>query len=121
MQIFLSKFQNKVVALAISLVFIALSSLFGSVSKHAVNQQDMHTVSGIVTDTISGKVLPGVAIQIRGTTTGTITDKEGNYSIVVKSGDVLVFSFVGYLNKAITSKDETDINVQLAEDIIRRD
>lgn len=119
MQIFFKKSQRKAVTLLIILVLITLGSAFGSQSAPADTQQEMITVTGIVSDTISGKALPGVAIQIKGTTTGTISDMEGNYSIVVNSGDTLVFSFVGYKNKEIAIQDETDIDVQLAEDIIR--
>ena len=51
------------------------------------------TISGTVTDE-SGP-LPGVTVLKKGTSQGTETDFDGNYSIKAKSGDVLVFSFVG--------------------------
>ena len=52
------------------------------------------TVSGTVSD--SSGSLPGVSILIKGTTTGSETDFDGNYSIKTKVGDVLVFSYLGY-------------------------
>jgi len=52
------------------------------------------TVSGTVSDE-SGSLL-GVSILIKGTTTGSETDFDGNYSIRAKSGDVLVYSYLGY-------------------------
>lgn len=119
MQIFFKKSQHKAVILLIPLVLITLGGVFGSQSAPTFNQQEMITVTGNVSDTLSGEVLSGVTIQIKGTTTGTITDMEGNYSIVVNSDDILVFSLVGYKNKEIAIQDETDIDVQLAEDIIR--
>jgi len=51
-------------------------------------------VSGIVTDDTGP--LPGVSVIIKGTTTGTSTDFNGNYSISANNGDILVFSYVGY-------------------------
>jgi iron complex outermembrane receptor protein len=46
--------------------------------------------------------LPGVTIVVKGTTTGTTTDFDGNYSISASNGDVLVFSFVGFTTQEIT-------------------
>ena len=53
------------------------------------------TVSGKVTDD-AGEGLPGVNVVIKGTTTGTTTDLDGNYRVTVNDNDVLVFSFVGF-------------------------
>ncbi len=54
------------------------------------------TVSGYVTEKITGETLVGVAVQIKGTYTGTITDFEGKYSVEVNSEeDILVFTFIG--------------------------
>ena len=52
-------------------------------------------VSGIVTDDTS-QPIPGVSVVIKGTTTGTSTDFDGNYTIKANNGDTLVFSYVGY-------------------------
>ncbi|MCC8153930.1 MAG: SusC/RagA family TonB-linked outer membrane protein [Tannerellaceae bacterium] len=64
----------------------------------------------------TGEPLIGVSIQVKGTTTGTITDFDGNYSLNVKSGDVLVFSYVGYVSQEITVTNQTVLNVELLED-----
>lgn len=56
---------------------------------------DRVRVSGKVVD-VSGQPMVGVNILIKGTTTGTSTDNEGNFSIEASSNDVLVFSFIGY-------------------------
>ncbi|MDB4277983.1 TonB-dependent receptor, partial [Gammaproteobacteria bacterium] len=53
------------------------------------------SVSGIVTDDTS-QPIPGVSVVIKGTTTGTSTDFDGNYTIKANNGDTLVFSYVGY-------------------------
>ena len=52
-------------------------------------------VSGIVTDDTS-QPIPGVSVVIKGTTTGTSTDFDGNYTLKANNGDTLVFSYVGY-------------------------
>lgn len=65
----------------------------------------------------SGMPLPGVSISIRGTTNGTITDPNGNYSIVVPNEkSVLSFSFVGYTLQEIVVGNQSVINVVLAEE-----
>ena len=63
-------------------------------------------VTGTVTDASSGEALIGATIQIKGTTTGTVTDMSGNYSISVDGPtDVLIFSYVGYDSKEETVGD----------------
>ncbi|EMR02189.1 SusC/RagA family TonB-linked outer membrane protein [Cesiribacter andamanensis] len=76
------------------------------------------TVTGRVTSFTEGTSLPGVAIRVKGTSTGTITDLDGRYQIQVPGGDaVLVFSFVGYNPEEVQVGTRTTIDVQLAEDI----
>lgn len=75
-------------------IFI-ISALFASFS--TVHAQE---VNGTVTDE-SGPV-PGVSVIIKGTTVGTTTDFDGNYSITANNGDVLVFSYVGYETQEVT-------------------
>jgi iron complex outermembrane receptor protein len=67
-------------------------------------------VSGTVTDN-SGP-LPGVSVILKGTSTGTTTDFDGNYSVNASNGDVLVFSFVGYDTQEVTVSGST-LNVTL--------
>ena len=72
------------------------------------------TVTGSVKD-VTGGGLPGVNIQVKGTTEGTASDFDGNFEIYVAQGDVLVFSFVGFSTKEVTVDGET-VNVILSED-----
>ncbi|MDT0554022.1 SusC/RagA family TonB-linked outer membrane protein [Urechidicola vernalis] len=72
------------------------------------------TVTGVVTDS-QNEPLPGTSIIIKGTATGTETDFDGNFSIDVSAGDVLVFSFVGFATQEITVADQTTINVSMEE------
>ncbi|MDH5365455.1 MAG: SusC/RagA family TonB-linked outer membrane protein [Cyclobacteriaceae bacterium] len=72
--------------------------------------------------TITGKIsdasgdLPGVSIQIKGTTTGAISDANGEYTVKANQNDVIVFSFVGYATQEITVGTQTVINITMAED-----
>lgn len=68
-------------------------------------------VEGNVTDDM-GLPLPGVNIMVRGTTTGTQTDFDGNYSILINAGDVLVFNYVGFGSQEIIPR-ENQLDVQL--------
>lgn len=81
----------------------------------AIAQQQ---VSGTVTDYSTGEALPGVNILLQGTTTGTVTDLSGKYSLSVPSGDaVLVFSFIGYETQEVTVGNQTNISVGLMPDL----
>ncbi len=71
------------------------------------------TVTGIVTME-TGETVPGTTIQEKGTTNGTITDVDGNYSITVVGGEsVLVFSFVGYESQELVVGNQTVISTAL--------
>jgi len=71
-------------------------------------------VSGTVTDASSGQTLPGVTILVKGTTTGTTTDIDGNYKLTVNPGAVLVFSYIGFQSQELAVQPGTTVNVALA-------
>jgi len=62
-----------------------------------VNQLNEYLISGTVTDAASREHLPGVTAIVKGTSIGTITDVTRQYSIQVTLGQVLKFSYIGYL------------------------
>jgi hypothetical protein len=74
-----------------------------------------NTVSGTVSDS-EGLPLPGATVVVQGTSTGVTSDFDGNYSIAASQGDVLVFSFVGYENQAVTVGSSSTIDVALNAD-----
>lgn len=81
-------------------------------------QAQMRTVSGKVTATEDGSPLPGVNVVIKGTTTGTVTDGTGNYTIEAPgSGGVLVFSFIGLGTQEVDIGDRTRIDLQMSQDV----
>ena len=73
------------------------------------------TISGTVSDE-TNVPLPGVNIIIKGTSTGTQTDFDGNYTINASAGDVLVFSYVGFKTVENTVGASNTINVTMQED-----
>lgn len=77
--------------------------------------QAQETVRGTVTD---GEMpLPGVNVVVKGTSNGTVTDFDGNYSLNnVPTDGVLVFSFVGYAQQEIPVNGRTTIDATMAED-----
>lgn len=79
------------------------------------NAKDKKTVKGQILDEI-GEPLPGATISIKGGTVGTIADYDGNYSLSVSTGDVLVFSFLGYTSKEITVGTASVIDVKMVAD-----
>src|SRR5687768_9364805 len=72
------------------------------------------TVKGKVTSA-DGHGLPGVNVVIDGTTTGTVTDGEGNYELAVPEDAKLVFSFIGFESQEVLAEN-TELNVTLADD-----
>ncbi|MBJ2173613.1 TonB-dependent receptor [Aureibaculum sp. A20] len=60
------------------------------------------TVTGTITSSEDGSPIPGATVQIKGTLTGTTSDFDGLYSIEAKTGDVLIFSFIGMENQNVT-------------------
>lgn len=81
---------------------------------YVVEQQVGKTVTGSVTDNMGP--LAGVSIVVKGTTNGTVTDVDGNYSIEVPTGSVLQFSYIGYNMKEIVVGNQTHIDVKMSED-----
>ncbi|GAB3272063.1 TonB-dependent receptor [Larkinella harenae] len=74
-------------------------------------------VAGKVTAAEDGSILPGVSIQLKGTSRGTQTDASGNYTLSVPSdGGTLVFSFVGTTTQEIAIGNRSTVDVQLTSD-----
>ena len=75
-------------------------------------------VEGRVTEAESGFPLPGVNIAVQGTTTGTTTDLDGQYTIVAPGPEaVLVYSFVGFQQELVTVGDQTRIDVAMRQSV----
>ncbi len=80
------------------------------------------TVTGKILSATDNSPLPGVNVVEKGTQNGTVTDLDGNYSIIVAGKEsVIAFSFVGFLSEEIVVGDQTTIDVNLTEDILELD
>lgn len=108
-------FKDKEVTYTITNKQIVLSKK--TESSHSDYAQQQNSISGKVTDE-QGETLPGVTVIIKGTTKGTVTNLDGYYSLNVKTGDVIVFSFVGMLTKEAPVGNQSSINVTMAVDAI---
>ncbi|WP_394345359.1 SusC/RagA family TonB-linked outer membrane protein [Algoriphagus zhangzhouensis] len=74
-------------------------------------------VSGVVISGEDNFPLPGVSILVKGTTTGTVTDVDGNFNITVNSDNpVLVFSFIGFMTQEVEVGARTTLDITLAPD-----
>ncbi len=93
-------------AIGLGLMFISSQSFAQSTS-----------VSGTIKDTDSGDPIPGVNVVVKGTSNGTVTDVDGNYTISVDKDAVLVYSFVGYATQEVTVGSQTTINLSMEMDI----
>ena len=86
----------------------------------AFNLNAQTSVDGKVTDD-SSDPLAGVNVVVKGTSTGTSSDFDGNFSISVNQGDVLVFSYVGYSTEEITYNGQLSFSVSMSEDASQLD
>jgi len=115
----LTKFKALLILPLIAGLLLAFANQQRSVSE---TQNPEITITGNISDGSSGDALQGGVIMIKGTTEGTITDKNGNYSIIVSDNShVLVFSHTGYRTQEIPIESNTMINVQLEKEILELD
>ncbi len=73
------------------------------------------SVNGKVTSVDQGLGLPGVSVVVKGTSHGTVSDLDGQYSINTPANGVLVYSFIGYTSQEIDVRSRTNINVVMEE------
>ncbi len=95
------------------------ANVTGSSLKSFFQQQDLQkdiTVTGKVLSELN-EPLPGANVIIKGTASGTITNADGNYSLVVPENSTLVFSYVGYINQEVLVGDQTLIDITMQPDL----
>jgi len=121
---FLKKSFSWIASLCCAVFFISVTPAYASSENEkketTVLQAQEKKILGNVVDK-NGESLIGVNIIVKGTTTGTITDFDGNYEISVPENSTLVFSFIGYLNQEIVVTDNATINISLLEDALGLD
>lgn len=77
-------------------------------------------VQGVIYDDL-GQPLPGVSVVIKGTSQGSTTDFDGKFSIAIKEGQTLVFSYIGYSASSLKVRSDNFYNIHLSEDSSRLD
>jgi TonB-linked SusC/RagA family outer membrane protein len=75
------------------------------------------TLTGKIISAEDGSALPGVSVIVKGTTNGTVSDADGQFSLAVPPNAALLFSFIGFKGQEVLVGDQTTINVSLAPDI----
>lgn len=102
----------------ILLVMLACSSVEAHSAITAISPiQQARSITGTIKSN-HGETLPGVSILLKGTSTGTVSDVDGNFTLNVPSGDAtLVVSSIGYISQEIALDGRTTIDVTLEEDI----
>ena len=80
----------------------------------AKKQQAKHSIKGVVEDALGP--IAGANVVEKGTTNGTITDMDGNFTLEVASNAILVVSYIGYQNQEISVNGQKDFKISLKED-----
>ncbi|TDN89198.1 TonB-linked SusC/RagA family outer membrane protein [Salegentibacter sp. 24] len=96
------------------IIFFLSKSANAAIISSPLLQQ--HEISGIVKDE-KGISIPGVTITVKGTSLGSVTNLDGEYTIVAPENGTLVFSFIGFKTQEIDIDGRELINIQLEEDI----
>lgn len=124
-------FEKVKVSKVLENLFSSTNVTYELVDKQIVLKQDANKQSNINAVTteipqkivVSGSVsdadgpLPGVNVVVKGTSTGSVTDFDGNYSISIENTNaVLVFSYIGYSTKEVAAGNQTTLNVILETD-----
>lgn len=100
--------KNKILAYSLVSLFAMLFCSFDANAQRT-------TIKGTVVDSADNTPLPGVSVLIKGTTRGSSTDFDGNFSIKAKIGETLVFAYLGMQNKEVKIS-KTQLNVSLDSD-----
>ncbi len=97
----------------VSFVLLCFLGLFLGTAAYA-----QKAVTGKVTDAADNSGLPGVSVSVKGTTTGSVTDATGSFSLNVPNDNTtLVFSFVGYVTQEVAVGSRSSVDVALAADV----
>ena len=104
------------------LMLTSLVLFFSAGQLHAQdNQTTGKKITGTVIDFEQNKSIPGVNIIVKGTSIGTVTDIDGKFELNVNKGDVLKFSYMGYLTAEIKVENQATINISLKSDLEQLD
>ena len=84
------------------------------VSSLSLSAQQQYTLKGTVEDSMN-EPLVGVSVVVNGSSNGVMTDLDGNFSIQVKNGDTVNFSYIGFINQQVKVTGQNNITIVLQE------
>ncbi len=99
--------NGKTIALFFFLCLFFQASIYG---------QD-RTITGVISDASDGTALIGATVVIKGTTIGTTSNLDGEFSMPISENDTLIVSFIGYLGEEITITDQTHLQLELTPEL----
>ncbi|MBQ8240668.1 MAG: TonB family protein [Bacteroides sp.] len=94
-----------------------LTKVYTGVKFNASASDEKFNISGQVWEYPAKKPVPGASIIIRGTTMGTLTDKDGKFTLPVKKGDVLVVSYIGLQTQSVVVQADVNLGIWMKEDV----
>jgi TonB-linked SusC/RagA family outer membrane protein len=95
--------------------------LFFSLLLQQTYAQEQILITGIVTSTNTGEVVPFANILVKSTTNGAVTDLAGKFSIIAKSNQTLIISYQGYRAKEVLINNQKNINISIEEGAVALD
>jgi TonB-dependent starch-binding outer membrane protein SusC len=111
---------NMTIILALSLTLNLAAA--GPEGNNTTNDLQQLSIKGTVTDASSKEAMPGVNVVIKGTTTGTMTDANGMYTLQVPNASAtLLFSFVGYVGQEVALNGRTTLDIAMASETAQLD
>ena len=103
--------------LALPAYSLAAEKPSGSNTPGTIAEQQQIKVSGTITDASTNLAMPGVNIQVKGTTVGAISDVDGKFTVPADPKATLVFSFIGYVTQEVALTGQTTINVIMVAEV----
>jgi TonB-linked SusC/RagA family outer membrane protein len=107
---------NAMLAIMLSMTFV-LANLSNASASQTEPVQQIKTVTGTVISATDNSPIVGASVVIEGTTNGTVTNIDGEFSLNAGPDDVLVISFIGYTTQKITVGNQVSLNISLEENI----
>mgnify|MGYP000004780928 CR=1 FL=1 len=98
------KHKNNIIKLCLG-IFLAFTMALPAIA------QKTQTFKGVVVDT-TGEPIIGASVKVVGTTTGTITDLDGKFMVVVPSGKQVEISYIGYITQVLSDFKQTKIELK---------
>ncbi|WP_324027998.1 TonB-dependent receptor [Maribacter sp. BPC-D8] len=116
-----SKKRSSFIKTGVLSMLVCLSAQLAQANENTStsNEVEVKTLQSTITGTVlddTGQPLPGANVVEKGTTNGTQTDFDGNYSLNVSDGATLVFSYIGFKSTQIAVNGQSSVNATLAED-----